>query len=653
MSSLPVHGPCYRADVDGLRAIAIILVIAFHLSPGSVPGGFVGVDVFFVISGFVVTQATLRHETGRVLRDFLAFWRRRIARIYPALAVCILVTMLGVALLSPIFPSVVYNSFNRTGIAALFGLANVYLDRQSTNYFLQDQGAANPFLHTWSLGVEEQFYLLFAAFFILLGLLLVGPGRKRLLFRVVLFGAVTIASLVLFLSSAGGGQSQGYFLPQYRLWQLGIGCLLGLWPRLDLGGHVPATPLRFAVRIAAAGVLVLAPLFLGSGNSHLVIVLATLSAAVLIAVPSPDALGAVLSSRPARAIGVRSYSLYLWHWPVLVFFAFTVGLHTVGTVALSLLLTSVLAMASYGLIETPLRRPGAFWVRVAPTVAASALLIFALGGMAETRPGLLFAGRDQSWSEEWLPDLDAAYAGTIAAGTCDIGGFPVATAVPAPCVARNASAGGHLIFSIGDSQAFADWGMLERGWREGAFDWAAYSHDGCSAADAANPPVSSCQAYWSTMSERVAATVNTGDVLFVAILWDHDRVTTTLEALGPAVDAAHAKGAEVVIQAPLPAFERDAFNCTDEWFRLDYTGCSLSREDFEGARAATLAELSSFARDRGVRVWDPVNFLCQADYCRQFQGDQPIFRDRTHLSYAAARAMWPSFEAFLAGSPAL
>lgn len=147
----------YRPDIDGLRALAIALVIVFHLFKPALPNGFVGVDVFFVISGYVVTSSLMRERSTTAIGELLGFWRRRIVRIYPALAVCVLVTLAATLLFVPPFPQESYDGTIRTGLSALFGLGNVYLFRSQQNYFTSDQ-SGNTYVHTWSLGVEEQFY---------------------------------------------------------------------------------------------------------------------------------------------------------------------------------------------------------------------------------------------------------------------------------------------------------------------------------------------------------------------------------------------------------------------------------------------------------------------------------------------------------------
>ena len=202
----------YRPEIDGIRAIAVIAVIVNHFDRHILPYGYLGVDIFFVISGFVITSSIYYRPTGRFVSFWSEFYARRFKRIFPALAVCVLLTSLLICLVDPAPIASL-----RTGLASLFGLSNLYLLKQATDYF-GTWAELNAFTHTWSLGVEEQFYLLFP--------LAVWTTRFRRGALITVVGAASMTSLIFYIAIAAKSQPESFFLLQSRLWELGLGVLL-------------------------------------------------------------------------------------------------------------------------------------------------------------------------------------------------------------------------------------------------------------------------------------------------------------------------------------------------------------------------------------------------------------------------------------------
>ena len=198
----------YRPEIDGLRAFAVVAVIINHFNKDILPGGYLGVDIFFVISGYVITSSLLGRPS-KDFKDFISgFYERRIKRLVPALSVFVLITSIAICLFNP-SPGLSL----RTGLTSLFGLSNLYLLKQSTDYFAQST-ELNVFTHTWSLGVEEQFYILFPFLIWFSGFGRQTKNGARNLFLIV--GALTITSLIGFLYLYPTNQSAASFLMPSR-----------------------------------------------------------------------------------------------------------------------------------------------------------------------------------------------------------------------------------------------------------------------------------------------------------------------------------------------------------------------------------------------------------------------------------------------------
>ena len=333
----------YRPDIDGLRAVAVVLVLLFH-GGLSFTGGFVGVDVFFVISGYLITGLIIRQQNeGRF--SLKEFWTRRIRRIIPASAVMALVTLIAGAVL--LFP-VDFAELGKSTIAQQTMLSNVFFWR-STGYF---QGPADlkPLLHTWSLAVEEQFYVVYP--FILMAM-----SKLRVRTKVILFLAAGIASLALSVWGTYSYPSATFYLLPTRAWELLIGGILCF---------LPAKPIANCAVSLVAGVgglimiLVASLIFDGATRFPGLNALLPCVGTALIIVSNTGQLnlvGRILALKPVVFVGLISYSLYLWHWPILAYARYYLGHELpLGVVLTSLSASFVLAYLSWVFVETPLRR---------------------------------------------------------------------------------------------------------------------------------------------------------------------------------------------------------------------------------------------------------------------------------------------------------
>ena len=328
----------YRPEIDGLRAVSVIGVVLFHLGLGF-PGGFVGVDVFFVISGFLITGILLR-QMGEERFSLVDFWARRVRRIAPAAIVMVVGTlMIGAYLQTPDR----YSSLARSAMAHVVMASNCYFTRDA-GYFAE-KSDLEPLLHTWSLSVEEQFYLIFP----LLMTLVWKRWRGRLIW---LLGVAAVASFIWSSLEVSRDPKEAFFLLPARGWELLSGAILAMCPAVRMKAVAKEALASFGL------LLILVPMFLFDRTTVFpgpAALPPVLGAMLFLFAGGSTLAGRLLSWKPMVGIGLISYSLYLWHWPLVVF-AREVNFELTMTWKLSLLTASlVMAYLSWRWIETPFR----------------------------------------------------------------------------------------------------------------------------------------------------------------------------------------------------------------------------------------------------------------------------------------------------------
>ena len=333
----------YRVEIDGLRALAVVAVIINHFNEDILPSGYLGVDIFFVISGFVITSS-IANRPAKNFRDFLiGFYVRRIKRLVPALVVFITINSVLISLFNPT-PEVSL----KTGATSLFGLSNLYLLRLSTDYFAAST-KLNVFTHTWSLGVEEQFYILFPLIVWFTGFSqATKKGGRNLFITIGTFSAISLISFIYFYQN---NQPVAYFLMPTRLWELGAGSLLFLGTKKSQNFHHLLTSISPQIITIALVFVLFTPLQF----SVLATIIAVILTTILIGSIHPGTTAYNLfTQKTFVSIGVLSYSLYLWHWSVLSISRWTIGIYW-WTVPLQLIAMILVSTISYKKIEIPLR----------------------------------------------------------------------------------------------------------------------------------------------------------------------------------------------------------------------------------------------------------------------------------------------------------
>ncbi len=368
----------YRPDIDGLRAIAVAAVVGYHAAPKLISGGFAGVDVFFVISGYLISSIILR-EKAEGKFSLLAFYARRIRRLFPALIAVLTATFLmGWYYLLP-------HEFLALGKQIAAGAAyyiNFVLKREAGYFAVASD--EKPLLHLWSLAVEEQFYLVWPV------LLLVLPGKWRMLAALAL---VTMASFWSNVSTIDRNAAAAFFLPQNRFWELSLGAVLAfahhhaaaVLAHFGLSTMAANEPIFPKIQNAASilGIALIAGGYWVLDSTYLypgVWALIPCAGALLLIGAGPGAFvnKVLLSRREIAFIGLISYPLYLWHWPLLSF-ASILRIGDDWKVRLfAVLASAVLAIFTYRYIERPIRHAPA---RAVPVVLLAASSLFVIGGL--------------------------------------------------------------------------------------------------------------------------------------------------------------------------------------------------------------------------------------------------------------------------------
>jgi peptidoglycan/LPS O-acetylase OafA/YrhL len=366
-------GEGYRPHLDGLRAVAVYLVVLFHAGVDHFSGGFIGVDVFFVLSGYLVTQLLMRDLRSRGAIRFPRFYARRMRRLLPASLVALLTTAIVYsAVASRADTSSAVNAFK----AAFLYVANWFFIHRSANYFATDVNN-NPVVHFWSLAVEEQFYFIWPI--LLGGLYAVTRRFDRHAMRVMQIAVACggLASLLWALHLASQNLNRAYYGTDTRAYQLLAGALIALSP-----GIVRNVNVRRVALLAAPLALLVLVLFATSAINvdtvHRGIAAMITTSVLIIAIESARGgpVNRFLSTKPMVYLGQISYGTYLWHWPVIVIAVAVTdhSLSAMSTFAIAALLATGLASLSYHLIERPIREQR-FLNRISPIVIATGLAI--------------------------------------------------------------------------------------------------------------------------------------------------------------------------------------------------------------------------------------------------------------------------------------
>jgi peptidoglycan/LPS O-acetylase OafA/YrhL len=639
----------FRPDIEGLRAIAVALVVLYHARLPGLPGGYVGVDVFFVISGFLITNhlASELTRTGRI--GFAQFYARRMRRILPASFVVLAATVIASALFMPPLrmPVVVKET-----IATALYVPNMLFARQGTDYLAGT--APSPVQHYWSLGVEEQFYLLWPLL-LLLVTLLVRRSRNALVGALALVVAASFALNLLVMTIS---PTWAFFSLPTRAWELGVGGLVALLLPQVVGRRFTGSPLV----VGAGLLLVLAAALVFDestpfpGVAAAVPVVGT-ALALLGGAHGTGALpGAMLRSRPFQFLGRLSYSTYLWHWPLLVIVESRLANKIPLWASLTLAACSVpLAALTYRYVEDPMRHLGALTRRPARTTllvglaGSLAIVVLAVGlgqwsaskalATAETAPatGLtappVFTDVVPANMTPSLrgvdADMPAAYAdkcqlefGASALRDCPYGDV----------------ASDRVVVLFGDSHATQWLPAVDALGKKQGFRVQLYTKSGCPSAEVVQTPVwnENCATFRKLVIARLAA-----DPPEMVLLSNSGRQywrdpatgeTEWRRGLAATLDALPATSVVGVI-GTTPNFDGSVPTCLSLHLG-DAAACADDRDHV--IEPDRLADEAAIAAEHGARYFPAVDYLCTATSCGAIEGNILLYRDEHHLTTMAS-----------------
>lgn len=603
----------HRTDIDGLRGLAVLAVFAGHLGLPMAPGGFVGVDVFFVISGFVIAGVVTRRQAAGKF-SLIDFWERRTRRLLPA----VLAMIAGTTAMAcfHMFPDELVK-YAGSSLSTLGFAANIWF-WQTIDYFSAPPDM-HPLLHAWSLGVEEQFYIVFPL--VMMGLWRWAPGAIK-----PVLGAIALASFGLGVYWMADHPTASFYLPLTRAWELLLGVLLAM-------GAIPSPTdrrIRAVFGLAGLGLIFWSiaayqPHTAMPGLAALAPCLGTL---MLLAAGEDTPTGALLSIPPMRFYGFISYSLYLWHWPLISFQRMLFG-QQAGPVApyAVLALAVVLATLSWKLIETPIRdrrdglSTGKFYIvalLATLIVATPSLVILATNGL----PGRFSpqvhaiansAERTPRRLEACLPMPDGEL-----------------TAWPAGCVERVPGKPNYLL--MGDSHANHLWFGLSQAHPEAELLQATVS-----SCRLTRKPKADATAQCRRLSERLYSDVlpkSRPDRVYLAGLWwteDEDAVADTLAWF-------KAQGIEVVLIGPAPHYEQSLPRLLALAEHLNQPDLPARRRRHE--RDEVDAMMAGVARRAGVPYLSIMQAICPGGVCQTTTPEgKPMQWDQGHLSRSGSQVV--------------
>jgi len=689
------HDGSYRPEIDGLRAFAVIAVIINHFGGNKLTSGYLGVDIFFVISGYVISASLMRQPSDNLAELLSSFYARRVKRILPALIFFVSITSILICLVNPTAEESL-----KTGFWSLFGASNFYLLNQSTNYFAAST-KLNAFTHTWSLGVEEQFYLVYpiilwwclrnrpsykpllktiaAGLIFLLFLLLsrfstghlfgLFPGQMDGLIKaatvlwpallipivacirvhksginnaIIILSVLSAASLAGFLYLYSRHQPSAYFLMAPRFWELGAGSLLllisttiSIWPNR----------LNKIISISAFIGLCLAlflPIELGSIATITVILLTCI---LIYSLESGGPIHSLLTHKHAISIGLVSYSLYLWHWGILAISRWTIGIHA-WSVPLQLGAMLLAAAGSYRYVETPLRRTDWAPSRSRTIGLGLGLLIISGAFVASLGRWGKELALDRRFPTSWTSNFfqgasefkqqsllhnTVDQASLLSTLTHDQAGQELAR--PRLYVFGD-SHSNHYIASLKKALPSLGIGSASIGWQCGYISPLDINSQ-------TKQWMNDCEKYPKFVDQFLVENLNSEDTVMLAHRWKEKKTNSHTEStLNHLAKLVGARGAKLLLIDDVPEISQEnPLLCNIRpWRPFPSEGCFQSKSAVDADQNQYDKMVSRIISNNSNVIYVKLRDLyCETARCGPYKGKLMLYRDTDHLTEAASR----------------
>ncbi len=661
----------YRPEIDGLRAFAVIAVIINHFNKDLLPSGYLGVDIFFVISGYVITGSLSGRESQHLGDFILSFYERRVKRLVPALALFIAISALALCLFNP-----EPNYSLEVATFALFGLSNISLKNTATDYFAPAT-ALNPFTHTWSLGVEEQFYLLFPFIIWFSGFGRQHANGARNLFLSI--STLSLASVFAFVYLYHTNQPAAYFLMPPRFWELGIGCLIFLSLQKQTWIDTFSKKLPTLFLLTALIGLLFVPLSLAIPATVSTVALTGL---LICSLRQNTHAFELLTHKAIVYVGLISYSLYLWHWGVLSISRWTIGIHW-WTVPFQIALMVILAAGSYQFVEKPIRQ-GRYQLKRLFTLLAGLATLLTTGLipflLSKQTTNKLFVGETAKLKESGVTTLTSPYRIQGAPGQwmgeeCVLSNDnEVGTVFNLKnCTLGNFNTAKHRILVIGNSFSAAFVEAFDQLVKDDKYSVTITSSWGATPVQTANtagPWGKANYYYWHSLLPSLFNQLRKGDiVLAINDLSSYSPPSPSPESkqnlsqleqgITNLSKTLYNRGVRLIYLHALP-FAREA-QCAPnaaikQWYApFDKDKCPIPAKDISFQRRSYLDEtLRRLQANHGITILDLFEVFCPTSSCQYTETHgKVLYRDEfSHPSVEAVRLAAPAIRSILTSSPA-
>lgn len=647
-------------QIDSLRGIAVLAVFLFHLNNGYLPGGFVGVDIFFVVSGFVISRSIMEHSRESLKLFLKNFYYRRLVRIFPAFSIFLLIFIIVDKLFIP--ESWLSQNNKNTALSSLVSLSNYYLLDTADGYF-SERINFNPFLHLWSLSLETQFYLITPIFIYLLW----HPKKMNQIFAKTVLIITTIASFVVSIMTTETSAIFAYYSIFSRFWEFSIGIfalylcenrnknknftnpLLGyIGLSLIIYSFIKIDIFQFPFYWALVPTIGTFFLLLSIKNSS-----------VVTHEKSGSFFHRFLNSSILQFFGRISFSLYLYHWGVIVLFRWTIGDQTIFLKSLIVIISILMSVVSYKYVETTIgkdlkevitnQQPSKFLIVPIILLAISVALLL---------PKSIFSLSKSDKTATWDSVQQTSFSKKYLMGD------------------KSQLAGKKLLI-IGDSHAGAYSLLSDLIRADLKIETEIYSVPGCPLfAFLGNYSDSDtmCVNFQKNALQESLRRTKEGDVVFFASLrtprlsnqWgpvDIETIKSNLNSENAKlsrddefakslkiIDELMINDRKVLIDFPKPVFKAPIYRCLD-WFNRNNWACSegfdANRSELESINLETRMYLSKLQIEKHIFLWDPFYVLCPEQVCQAKIGETNLYFDGDHLSFAGNRMLLESFERLL------